>query len=134
MVVEVSAGAICYKKENDEYLFLIIKHKNGLHFSFPKGHLLENEPIKDGAIREVFEETGINIKIVNDNFKVNSYPLSNGNYKEVYYFLAEALNDDIVIQEEEVLEAGFYKREEVLKKLTYNNDKVIFYNMTKSLN
>src|SRR5690554_4195578 len=133
MVKEISAGAICYTYINNEIHFLILKHKNGNHYSFPKGHLEDNETLKECAIREVYKETNIKIEIINDNFKVNSYLLDNGNYKEVYYFLAKALTTNIIIDKDEVLKAGWYSKNEVLKTLTYENDKVMFFNFTKSL-
>ena len=133
MVKEISAGAICYTHINGEIKFLILQHKNGNHFSFPKGHLEEGETLKECAIREVYEETNIKIEIINDNFKVNSYLLDNGNYKEVYYYLAKALSKDIKIDEKEVLYANWYSKSKALKMLTYENDKVLFFNLTKSL-
>ena len=39
---EKSCGAIIYKEENRELKFLLVHQHNG-HFSFPKGHMEENE-------------------------------------------------------------------------------------------
>ena len=133
MVKEISAGAICYKIVNNMYYFLVIKHKNGNHYSFPKGHLNKDESLFECAIREVKEETNIDIKIVNENFTTNTYLMPNGNYKEVYYFLAKALNDNIKTQDEEIINAKWLNKEETLKTLTYQNDKVMFFKYTQSL-
>lgn len=130
MVKEVSAGAIVFKKENNKYKYLMVRHLNEGHYSFPKGHIEKNESIMGTAKREVFEETGINFEFFNDKIQVNTYLMPNGIYKDVYYFLGEAINDDITIQLEELDHADWYSKLEVLKMLTHENDKLIFVKIT----
>ncbi|MBN1858697.1 NUDIX domain-containing protein [Candidatus Bipolaricaulota bacterium] len=40
--------------------YLLLRHCNGSHWSFPKGHLEPGEPELAGALRETLEETGLN--------------------------------------------------------------------------
>jgi len=49
------AGIILY--HNSKVLLVLGKVSN--KWSFPKGELMENESFEDGAIRELYEETGI---------------------------------------------------------------------------
>ena len=45
-------------------MYLLARH-NGGHWSFPKGHVEKNETEKETALREIREETGLNvIKII----------------------------------------------------------------------
>ncbi|WP_264230247.1 bis(5'-nucleosyl)-tetraphosphatase [Acholeplasma laidlawii] len=134
MVKEVSAGAVVYTKVDDQYLFLMIQNKNGNHFSFPKGHVEKNESIMDTAKREVSEETGILYEIASNKMETITYLMPTGIYKDVYYFLGEALNQKITQQVSEVLHAGWYNYDQVLKYLTYDNDKIAFIKLTKELN
>jgi|SRR5690606_1293478 len=126
MVKEVSAGAIVYTRTENQTLYLLIQHKNGSHFSFPKGHVEKNESILDAAKREVLEETGIMFDLVSDKMEVNTYLMPNGVYKDVYYFLGKALNTKVTKQDSEVAVAGWYTKDQVFKYLTYDNDKKIF--------
>ncbi|MBN3490311.1 NUDIX domain-containing protein [Acholeplasma equirhinis] len=127
MVKEVSAGAIVYTKTEDgKTLYLLIQHKLGGHFSFPKGHIEKNESVIDTAKREVYEETGIMFDFVSDKMKVNTYLMPNGVYKDVYYFLGKAISTKITKQDSEVAVAGWYTKDQVFKYLTYDNDKKIF--------
>lgn len=133
MVKEVSAGAIVYKKVNNQYLYLLVQQKNGDHFSFPKGHVEKNESIIDAAHREVYEETGIMFEERSSKVEVNTYLMQNGIYKDVYYFLGEASNSVVRKQDSEIKVAGWYTKDQVFKYLTYDNDKIIFIKLAGSL-
>lgn len=74
---ERSAGGVVYKIENNKIFWLLIKtesnfksNKNkkreseGAIYKFPKGHLKENEFLKQAALREVEEEGRIKAKII----------------------------------------------------------------------
>ncbi|MFW5952797.1 MAG: bis(5'-nucleosyl)-tetraphosphatase [Candidatus Natronoplasma sp.] len=57
MLEEVSAGVLVYREERPvKYLLL---HYPAGHWDFPKGHIEENESMKETALRELREETGI---------------------------------------------------------------------------
>lgn len=58
MMMEYSAGAVIYRKRNDELEYLIIQSIINRNWGFPKGHLENNETTEQAARREVFEEVG----------------------------------------------------------------------------
>lgn len=49
-------------ENNDQKYLLIENHRRG--WEFPGGYIEKNEGIQDAAIREVKEETGIDIKLI----------------------------------------------------------------------
>lgn len=55
---EISAGGVVYRLENNQPMFLLIRdsYKN---WGFPKGHIEQDEPASEAALREVREETGL---------------------------------------------------------------------------
>ena len=60
---EKSCGALVYRvTPNGQKELLFIKHRHGTHWSFPKGHMEEGETEVQTALREVKEETGLDIK------------------------------------------------------------------------
>ena len=61
MTLEKSCGAIVFRKFHGNVEILLIKHANGGHWSFPKGHVEEGETEVETATREIFEETGISV-------------------------------------------------------------------------
>ena len=59
---EKSCGALVYRiTQNGQKELLFIKHRHGTHWSFPKGHMEEGENEVQTALREVKEETGLDI-------------------------------------------------------------------------
>jgi ADP-ribose pyrophosphatase YjhB (NUDIX family) len=79
-------------KEN-KVLLVKSKYKNKEFFLFPGGGLEFGETIKEGAVRETFEETGIKIKI-KKLIHVNEYIYKNDWKKRSInmFFLAEPIN------------------------------------------
>ncbi|MEK7105187.1 MAG: NUDIX domain-containing protein [Patescibacteria group bacterium] len=56
--LEVSAGALVYKRVKDEVCFAMIKDPYG-KWTFPKGHVRRGETLQEAATRECTEETGL---------------------------------------------------------------------------
>ncbi|HIH32353.1 TPA: NUDIX domain-containing protein [Candidatus Woesearchaeota archaeon] len=119
---EKSCGAIVFYKD-DELKFLVIHHHkdHGDHRDFPKGHVEKGESESETASREVFEETGVKIEIVNGFKEIVSYTMDNGIGKDVVYFLANPINLDIKIDPNGLQDAGWFTYEEALKRFTFDN-------------
>ncbi len=102
---------------------LLVKHKNGGHIAFPKGHMEYGESEKETAIREVFEETGLNIKII-DGFRYEMvYRIYNNALKKVVFFQGEKISGVEKAQEEEISELMWVPYEEAYKLLTHEDSK-----------
>lgn len=78
MKFEKSCGAIVYRKTQNQIDLLLIKNRYGGHWSFPKGHVEGAETEMQTALREVKEETGLDISI-QDGFRqaVEYFPKPN---------------------------------------------------------
>lgn len=118
---ELSCGAIVLNGED----ILLIKSIFG-HWGFPKGHQEDKETDFQTAIREVKEETNIDIKIISDTYFSNEYSPKPNVIKEVRYFLAYATDININYQVSELTDAKWVKIEDVMDYLTFDNDKEIF--------
>ena len=67
MHYEKSCGALVLRRDEDGKAYiLMIRHKAGGHRSFPKGHMERGETEYMTAVREVFEETAVQIRIDSD--------------------------------------------------------------------
>jgi 8-oxo-dGTP pyrophosphatase MutT (NUDIX family) len=53
------AGAVVFRKNGDQILFLVISSSNGLHWVLPNGHIDPGESAETAALRELAEEAGI---------------------------------------------------------------------------
>jgi ADP-ribose pyrophosphatase YjhB (NUDIX family) len=94
MPTEHLAGAVVYAKHNgDTYLAFV--HDIFGHWTISKGRVEEGEDIRVGAVREIKEEMGLDIKVVQE-LGVNEYVANDSKVdggkkrKRVTYFLAEA--------------------------------------------
>ncbi len=129
---QTSAGGIVYKKEGQKILWLIIQHSQHKGWTFPKGLVADkdkNETKEAAALREVEEEGGIKVKIVDDQPVVVSYAFKFGGVlikKTVYYFLMEYLSGNPKNHDWEVAEAKFITAEEMRQKLSFKSDKEAF--------
>lgn len=118
---EKSCGAVVYRINNDKMEFLILKHINGGHWGFPKGHVENDETEHETALREVFEESGLNVKIMDDFRYTMEYSPKEGVIKEVVFFAAKAEDGKVNYQIEEIEDFKWLQYEEALKTVSYDN-------------
>ena len=131
MIKEKSCGAIVYRK-NNKIEFLLLKHNAG-HYTFPKGHVENNETEEETAIREIKEETNIEVKL-DTNFRyIVTYSPKPNVTKDVIYFIAEKTNGIETPQETEIELLKWAEKEEALNLITYDNDKQVLINAIKYL-
>ena len=101
MIKEKSCGAVIYKIIDNQVYFLVEKMQRG-HYALTKGHVENNETEVETATREIKEETNLDL-IIDTNFReVISYSPYEGCIKDVVYFIAKAISDDVKNQECEV--------------------------------
>lgn len=128
-----SSGAIIFRKNNSivnnpnkEFEYLLLRHKNGNHFSFPKGKIENNEELIETAKREIKEETNLSVEFIDNFQEINSYSPESLIFKKVTYFLAEnKSNQKVKIQEEEIEEFKWVSYENAINEITYDTDKEI---------
>ena len=126
---EKSCG--CIVINNKEEILLV--HHNIGHWDFPKGHVEDGETEIQTAIREVKEETNIDV-IVNEKFRYTTrYSPKEDVVKEVVYFLAENISENREAQVEEVSEVKWFEFEEAVNIITYDNSREILIQLKKDL-
>jgi 8-oxo-dGTP pyrophosphatase MutT (NUDIX family) len=133
MTYEKSCGAIVYRKHHGNLEILLIKHINSGHWSFPKGHVEEGESEMETAVREIKEETGIDV-IIDPTFRetVSYYPKKD-TQKIVVYFIAKAKNYELNPQEAEIADIKWVDVGCANSILTYDNDKTIVSKAKKAI-
>ena len=130
---ESSCGAVIFREEQNERKFLLIRNRRSAHWGFPKGHIELGETEEETAIREVFEETGLKIRIVPGFVKKSEYTIQGKIEKSVSIFLAETDETEYKLQEEEIEECGWFAYNDALRILNYENDKYILTEAKKFL-
>lgn len=119
---EKSCGAIVIHRDADRYKVLLVKNHNGRNFSFPKGHVEKGETEQQTAVREVKEETGLDIEIIDSFREVADYCPFGKIKKRVVFFMAQTFSDNVTIQREEIDSYLWVDLYEAHHKCTYDND------------
>jgi 8-oxo-dGTP pyrophosphatase MutT (NUDIX family) len=131
---EKSCGALVVRRADDGKVYiLMIRHKAGGHRSFPKGHMEPGETEYMTAVREVFEETAVQIRIDSDFRKTVHYHPMPGVSKEVVYFLTETTQCEIRPREGEIAQVEWVPLEQAEQSLTHENDKTVLRAAMKRL-
>lgn len=129
MYYEKSAGAVVYYCDADQkHLYYLVIQSSGGHWDFPKGKIEEGETLRQTAIREVKEETGLEITL-HDEFEQRYSYFFRGRdgitvNKEVTMYIARAHSRDVVLSHEHIYFKWLSKKEAV-EQLTYNNARQI---------
>lgn len=126
MIKEKSCGAVVYKVINNE-IYYLLEHMSMGHISLPKGHVEENETEDQTALREIKEETNLDVRI-DTNFKETiTYSPREGTLKDVIFFVAEVIDDNtpLDLHDNEVKKSVFLNFNEACQLLTYSSDKEV---------
>lgn len=124
MQTEKSCGAIVFTKSSAEYKFLIIQHLAG-HYGFPKGHVEPGETEEQTALREIYEETGLQVTLL-EGFRIEDHYLVKQNVpKTVVYFLGRAVTTEVVYIFPEIKAHTWATLEEALELLSYDRQKML---------
>ncbi|MBP3617811.1 MAG: NUDIX domain-containing protein [Lachnospiraceae bacterium] len=125
---EKSCGAVVYcQKGNDIKYLLVCEH--GGYWVFPKGHMETGESEHETALREVKEETGLDVAFV-DGFRVkDEHNLARegrpNTIKQTIYFLANYENQTFVPQESEISRIVLLDFEAAMATLQFDSFKHI---------
>ena len=128
MKYEKSCGAVIFDGDK----ILVIQQAEG-HWGFPKGHVEEGETEVQTAIREIKEETNLDV-IINEKFRyVETYSPKEDVKKDVVFFVAKKIGGEIIAQEEEVQNIIWLGYEEALEKLTFESSKNVLEKVMRDL-
>lgn len=134
MKIEKSAGFIIYRIKKDKIFYLLLKYSAAQgekeYWGFSKGHLEAEEDFQETAIRELYEETGIQKSEISINpsfkrwikyfFKKDKQTV----FKLVVYFLAETKKESIKLSAEH-LDYKWASYREAKKLISFSNTKEV---------
>ncbi|MBQ3929235.1 MAG: NUDIX domain-containing protein [Clostridia bacterium] len=132
---EKSCGAVVYRKTaSSDIKILLVKNHNGKCWTFPKGHVENNETEQQTALREIKEETGLTVKI-EPNFRQTSVYRPFGKIKKrVVFFLARSEDSNVSLQPSEIDFYRWASIDEALHMCHHENDTKILLEVRKRFN
>ena len=130
--VDFAAGGVVLLEKK----ILLVKNKKGDSsedglpwWGYPKGHLEEGEKPVDAAVREVFEETGFEVKAKkNKPIAESRYEINRAGkkvQKTVWFYEMEVIEPFKNEPDEEIEEIALIDFESALDLLTHEEDKKI---------
>lgn len=129
MNYEYSCGAVVFTRIGGETHYLLVRQtgqREGCH-GFPKGHMEPGETEEQTALREIYEEVGLRVRLLEGFRSVTEYPLPllPDTRKRVTFFLAEYEDQTITIQETEVASYTLAPFEKALELTEFADSKRI---------
>ena len=123
---EKSCGAVVFTRKTTGVEYAIIQSLAGC-YGFPKGHCEAGETEEETALREIREETGLNVRLIPGFRYVDVYPIPKkpGVMKQVVYFLAEYEQQDVHYQKEELSGACLMSYETAMNVFQWESSKLI---------
>ena len=106
MNYEYSCGAVVFTRIDGEPHYVLVRAKDqpmGCH-GFPKGHMEAGETEEQTALREIYEEVGLRVRLLPGFRAVTEYalPYPPDTRKRVVFFLAEYEGQETTVQESEL--------------------------------
>ena len=106
MNYEYSCGAVVFSRMGGEPHYVLVRAKDqpeGCH-GFPKGHMEAGETEEQTALREIYEEVGLRVRLLPGFRAVTEYalPYPPDTRKRVVFFLAEYEGQQTTVQESEL--------------------------------
>ena len=129
MNYEYSCGAVVFTRVNGVPHYLLVRAKDqpqGCH-GFPKGHMEPGETERETALREIFEETGVRVRLLEGFRAVTEYPLPTppDTRKRVVFFLAQFEDQTVSIQKSELAGYALAPYDEALALTEFADSKQI---------
>ena len=120
----VAAGAVVTRKGANGREVLLVHRPKYDDWSFPKGKRDPGEDITSTAVREVLEETGVEIRL-GVPLRPQLYIVSGGRSKTVHYWVGHVVGDDDVSTyqaNDEVDHLGWFSPTAAAERVTYLDD------------
>lgn len=134
MKKEYSYGAVVYKKEKDE-IFVLIEHMALGHTSLPKGHIEKGETPYECALREIKEETNLDVNLDTTFCYTITYSPKENVSKDVTFYLATVKEEKLIPQLSEVSSLEWMEIKMAIGAVTYKTDKdtlsAAYHHLTK---
>ena len=128
MKYEKSCGDVIFDGDK----ILVIQQVKG-HWGFPKGHVEEGETEVQTAIREIKEETNLDVEIDETHRYVEHYSPEEGIEKDVVFFIAKKIGGEVKVQEEEVKDTEWLLPNDAMERLTFDTSRNILSKVMKDL-
>ncbi|MFA6829405.1 MAG: NUDIX domain-containing protein [Bacilli bacterium] len=122
MIKEQSYGAVVYRLKNGNIEILVEDMTLG-HISIPKGHIEAGETPEICTLREIKEETNLDVDLDTNFSHTITYSPKPDVTKDVTFFVARATSDNVIVQPEEVRAVRWLAPMAAMATVTFQSDR-----------
>lgn len=123
-----AGGVVCRLRDGRAEIVLVARPVTNL-WALPKGTPEPGENLEETAVREVSEETGLEVEIIEPLLRIAyTFHLSEGRVqidKVVHHYLLRAVGGDVAQHDHEYDLVGWYGVTEALRLMTYENERTV---------
>ena len=130
-VRDVSAGGVAFRHGPDGIEVVLVGRREPERWVLPKGTPNRGESMDQTAVREVSEETGIQVRLIRPLHDIQYWFVLHGvrHYKTVHFYLMEAMGGDTSLHDHEYDVAAWFPITEAERRLAFANERTV---MTKA--
>jgi 8-oxo-dGTP pyrophosphatase MutT (NUDIX family) len=126
----ISAGGIVVRSEPEGHSLVVgmrRRERDAVTWTLPKGTPDPGETVEETAVREVGEETGLRVRIVEPLPSIEYTFVTSGTriHKTVHYFLMEALGGDLSAHDHEFERVRWIPFREAPEVLTFESERTL---------
>jgi 8-oxo-dGTP pyrophosphatase MutT (NUDIX family) len=123
----VSAGGVVVRQTGERPEIIICESRGRHVWGLPKGTPEEGEALSETAVREVIEETGLEVELVHELGTIDYWFAQGGArvHKYVHFWLMRAPGGDIANHDTEFDAVEWVLLERALEMLTYDSDREV---------
>lgn len=132
----VSAGGVVWRRDaRDGVEVVVCGRRSDRVWGLPKGTPDANERIEETALREVREETGLDVQLGERLGTIEYWFTANGvrYHKEVHHWLMEPIGGDVANHDHEFDDVCWIKASEAVEMLTYDGEKKLVVEAARKL-
>ncbi len=126
-VRDVSAGGVAYRYGPAGVEIVLVGRHEPERWVLPKGTPNQGESLDQTAVREVVEETGIQVKLIRPLHDIQYWFVLHGlrHYKTVHFYLMEAIGGDTSLHDHEYDVAAWFPIAEAEHRLAFANERAV---------
>ena len=126
-VRDVSAGGVAFRRTPHGIEVALVGRLEPERWVLPKGTPNRGESMEQTAVREVAEETGIQVRLIRPLHDIQYWFVLHGvrHYKTVHFYLMEAVGGDTSLHDHEYDEAAWFPIDEAERRLSFANERLV---------
>lgn len=135
LVRDVSAGGVAYRLSANGFDVALVGRLDPERWALPKGTPERDESMEQAAIREVTEETGLQVRIVRQLMPIEYWFVFHSvrHFKVVHFYLMEAVGGDVSLHDHEYDVVAWFPLAEALERAAYPNEREVLERAAREL-